>query len=86
MVRKRSSHSLYTGALPKAKRAPPRSRLERTETNAIAPEIRLSRLIFWLVVIILAVVVIGGVVLMFVDIPHTTARVEQPVSNETLGL
>ncbi len=47
---------------------------------------RLSRLIFWLLVIILAVVVIGGVVLMFVDIPHTTERVEEPVSNETLGL
>tara|TARA_R110000782_G_scaffold206139_7_gene294673 strand:+ start:33290 stop:33436 length:147 start_codon:yes stop_codon:yes gene_type:complete len=47
---------------------------------------RLSRLLFWLFVIILAVVVIGGVVLMFIDIPHTTARVEQPVSNETLGL
>lgn len=86
MVRKRSSHSLYTGASLKAKRAPPRSRLERTETNAIAPEMRLSRLIFWLLVIILAVVVIGGVVLMFVDIPHTTERVEEPVSNETLGL
>ncbi|MBL8646525.1 hypothetical protein [Sphingosinicella xenopeptidilytica] len=46
----------------------------------------MSRLLFWLFVIILAVVVIGGVVLMFVDIPHTTERVEQPVSNETLGL
>ena len=86
MVRKRSSHSLYTGASPKAKRAPPCLRLQRTETNAISPEMRLSRLLFWLFVIILAVVVIGGVVLMFVDIPHTTERVEQPVSNETLGL
>lgn len=46
----------------------------------------MSRLIFWLFVIILAIVVISGVVLMFVDIPHTTERVEQPVSNETLGL
>lgn len=46
----------------------------------------MSRLIFWLFVIILAVIVIGGVALMFIDIPHTTARVEQPVSNETLGL
>ncbi|MBA4756846.1 hypothetical protein [Sphingosinicella sp.] len=46
----------------------------------------MSRLLLWLFVIILAVVVIGGVILMFVDIPHTTARVEQPVSNETLGL
>ncbi len=47
---------------------------------------RLSRLIFWLLVIILAVVVIGGAALMFVDIPHQTQRVEEPVSNETLGL
>ncbi|WBX82514.1 hypothetical protein [Sphingosinicella microcystinivorans] len=46
----------------------------------------MSRLIFWLLVIILAIVVIGGAVLMFVDIPHTTQRVEEPVSNETLGL
>lgn len=86
MVRKRSSHSLFTAPSPKAKRAPPRLCSQRTETNAIAPEIRLSRLIFWLFVIILAVIVIGGVALMFIDIPHTTARVEQPVSNETLGL
>lgn len=47
---------------------------------------RLSRLIFWLLVIVLAIVVIGGVALMFVDVPHQTQRVEQPVSNETLGL
>lgn len=47
---------------------------------------RLSRLIFWLFVIILAIVIIGGVILMFIDIPHQTQRVEVPVSNETLGL
>ncbi|MBB4631399.1 hypothetical protein [Sphingosinicella soli] len=46
----------------------------------------MSRLLFWLFVIIAAIVVIGGAILMFIDVPHQTQRVEQPVSNETLGL
>lgn len=46
----------------------------------------MSRLFVWLLIIIVAVIVIGALVLLFVDVPHTPTRVEQPVANETLGL
>lgn len=46
----------------------------------------MSRLFAWLLIIIAATIVVGAAVLLFVDVPHTTTRVEQPVSNETLGI
>ena len=46
----------------------------------------MSRLFIWLLLIIVLVIAVGAVVLMFVDVPHEPKRVEQPVSNETLGL
>lgn len=46
----------------------------------------MPRLLTWLLIIIIAVVVIGAIGLMFVDVPYQPTRVEQPVSNETLGL
>lgn len=49
-------------------------------------ETRVSRLFIWLLTIIVALVIIGSLVLLFVDVPYAPTRVEQPVSNETLGL
>jgi hypothetical protein len=40
----------------------------------------------WLLILIVLAVVLGVVGLMLVEVPYQPTRVEQPVSNETLGL
>lgn len=46
----------------------------------------MPRLLTWLLILIVLVVVLAAVGLMLVEVPYQPTRVEQPVSNETLGL
>jgi hypothetical protein len=58
----------------------------RSASRSLALETWVPRLLTWLLILIVLVVVLAALGLMLVEVPYQPTRVEQPVSNETLGL